>query len=247
MRNTSRVSVICLLVLGVLILVAAPSWAQDKPAISEEIAKTYGLDSFDQIEQIRYTFNLDLPGLKFKLSRTWTWEPKTGRVTYEGPDKAGKPVKVTYLRSELSKQDPVVKDEIDPGFMNDQYWLIFPFHQFQDSGAKVENAGMQKLPLGKGSATKVVVSYGPEKGGYTPGDTWTLFVGPDKIVKEFIYHRGGSKKPTVVTTTWTGNKKAGPLLVSTEHRGTADGKPAHIFFSDVAVKLTGSNDWMNAK
>jgi hypothetical protein len=244
MTNATRVPVIRLLVLGVLVL-AASSWAQDRPPISEQIAKTYGLDSFGQIEQIRYTFNVDLPGIK--LSRTWTWETKTGRVTYEGKDKEGKPVKVTYLRSELNSQDAVVKNEIEPGFVNDQYWLNFPFHQYQDSGAKVVDAGMQKLPIGKGSAEKVVVSYPAEVGGYTPGDTWTLFVGTDKRVKEFSYHRGGDKKPTVVTTTWAGYKMAGPLLVSTDHRGTADGKPAHIFFSDVAVKMAGSNDWVNAQ
>jgi hypothetical protein len=243
MTNATRVSMIRLLVLGVLVL-AATCWAQDRPPISEQIAKTYGLDSFGQIEQIRYTFNIDLPGIK--LSRSWVWEPKAGRVSYEGKDKAGKPVKVTYLRSELSSQNAVVKDEIDPGFMNDQYWLVFPLHQFWDTSAKVEDTGMHKLPLGKGSAERVVVSY-PSEGGYTPGDTWTLFVGPDKRVKEFIYHRGGSKKPTVVITTWADNKKAGPLLVSTEHRGTADGKPARIFFSDVAVKMAGSNDWVNAQ
>jgi hypothetical protein len=243
MTNVGPVRVICLLAFGILVA-AAPSWAQ-KPPISEEIAKAYGLDSFGQIEQIRYTFNVDLPGIK--LARSWVWEPKTGQVSFDGKDKTGKPIKVTYLRSQLSTQDAVVKDEVDPAFNNDQYWLIFPFHQFQDSSAKVEDAGMQKLPLGKGTAEKVVVSYGSEAGGYTPGDTWTLFVGPDKRVKEFIYHRGGSMKPTVVTTTWAGNKMAGPLLVSTDHRGTADGKPARIFFSDVAVKLTGSNDWVNAQ
>jgi len=244
MTNASRVPVIGALVLGVLVLVA-PSRAQNKPPISEEIAKAYGLDSWGQIEQIRYTFNIDLPGIK--LSRSWVWEPKTGRVSYDGKDQAGKPLKVTYLRSQLSSQDAVVKDQVDPAFNNDQYWLIFPFHQYWDTGAKVEDAGMHKLPLGKGSADKVVVSYPAEMGGYTPGDTWTLFVGPDKIVKEFIYHRGGSKKPTLVITTWAGYKKAGPLLVSTDHRGTADGKPARISFSDVAVKLTGSNDWVSAQ
>jgi hypothetical protein len=247
MTNDLPVRAIRLLLLGALILVlAAPSPAQNKPPISEEIAKAYGLDSFGQIDQIRYTFNIDLPGL-IKFSRSWVWEPKTGRVSYDGKDKAGNPVKVTYLRSQLSTQEAVVKDEVDPAFNNDQYWLIFPFHQFQDSSAKVEDAGMQKLPIGKGTADKVVVSYPAEAGGYTPGDTWTLFVGPDKRVKEFIYHRGGSMKPTLLTTTWAGNKMAGPLLVSTDHRGTADGKQARIFFTDVAVKLTGSNDWVEAK
>ena len=108
MTNASRVTMI-LLVLGVLVL-GPTSWAQTRPSISEEIAKTYGLGSFDQIEGIRYTFNIDLPGLKFSLSRTWTWEPKAGRVSFDGKDKTGNPVKVTYLRSELNSQDAVVKN-----------------------------------------------------------------------------------------------------------------------------------------
>jgi hypothetical protein len=231
-------------VLGLLVF-AATSWAQNKPPIVDEMAKAYGLDSFGQIEKIRYTFNIDLP--QIKLARTWIWEPKTGRVSFEGKDKEGKPVNATYLRSQLSSQDAKVKDEIDPGFNNDQYWLVFPFHVSWDTGAKVEDKGKQKLPLGKGSAEEVVVSYPAQVGGYTPGDTWTVFVGPDKLIKEFIYHRGGPMKPTVVTMTWVGYKKAGPLVVSTEHRGTADGKPAHIFFSNVSVMLTGSNDWVDAK
>jgi hypothetical protein len=36
--------------------------------------------------------------------------------------------------------------------------------------------------------------------------------------------------------TWAGYKKTGPLIFSTEHRGTADGKPLHLFFSNVVVK-----------
>ncbi len=105
--------------------------------------------------------------------------------------------------------------------------------------------GVQKLPLGKGSAKRVVVKY-PSEGGYTPGDTWELYVGSDNRVEEFVYHRGGPKKPSVVIATWTGYKKAGPLLISTDRRGTADDKPVRIFFSDVSVKLVGSDTWVNA-
>jgi hypothetical protein len=46
---------------------------------------------------------------------------------------------------------------------------------------------------------------------------------------------------------WLGYKKAGPLLISTEHPGTADGKTLHISITDVAVKVTGSDKWMNAQ
>jgi hypothetical protein len=234
---------ISLLAFGVLALTAT-SRAQTRPPIVEQIAKTYGLDSWDQIQAIRYTWTLQLGALN--ISRSWEWEPKTGKVSYEGKDKDGKPVKVTYLRSELSSQPANVKDEIEPAFTNDQYWLVFPFHAYWDTSATVEDGGMHKLPLGKGSARRVAVKY-PTEGGYTPGDTWELYVGSDDRVEEFIYHRGGPKKPSIVIATWAGYKKAGPLLVSTDHRGTADGKPLRLSFSNVSVKLTGSDTWIDAK
>src|SRR5260370_39872178 len=87
----------------------------------------------------------------------------------------------------------------------------------------------------------------PADGGYTPGDTWDLYVGKDNRVGYFVYHRGGPKPPSRVIASWAGDKKAGPILFSTEHRGTADGKPLHIFISDISVKLTGSDKWIAAK
>jgi hypothetical protein len=244
MTKLRRSMMIRCLFLGVLLL-AGTSRAQTRPPIAEQLAKTYGLDSFGQIEAIRYTWNAQFPGVN--VSRSWVWEPKTGKVSYEGKDKEGKSVKATYVRAQLNSQSANVKNEIDPAFLNDQYWLIFPFHAYWDNSADVQDLGVQKLPLGKGSARRVAVKYPPDAGGYTPGDTWELFVGSDDRVEEFIYHRGGSTKPSVVIATWAGYKKAGPLLISTDHRGTADGKPLRIFLSDVSVKLTGSDAWMNAQ
>src|SRR5215831_11029126 len=98
------------LFLGVLAISQA-SWAQQRAPILDKIAQTYGLDSWDKVEAIRYTWTGEIPGV-FKLSRTWEWEPKTNQVTYEGKDKDGKPVKVTYKRSELSSQSDNVKNEV---------------------------------------------------------------------------------------------------------------------------------------
>lgn len=243
MTNARRATMIRLLAFGMLVL-STTAWAQKAP-IAEQIAKTYGLDSWGQIEAVRYTFNLDIPGL-FKVSRTWTWEPKADRVTYEGKDKAGNPVKVTYVRSQFDSQPDNVKKDIDPGFINDQYWLVFPFHVVWDTGATVEDKGMQKLPVGKGSARQVVVKY-PSNVGYTPGDTWELYVGADNRVQQMVFHHGGTVKPNLVVASWAGYKKAGPLLVATDHRGTADGKPLVLTFSDVSYKLTGSDAWVKAQ
>lgn len=245
MTNLSRFDVIRLCAVGMLLVIQpAASWAQQRPPIVEQMAKTYGIDSFSKVEGIRFTFNAELPGVN--LSRTWEWNPKTDTVSYEGKDKEGKPVKATYQRSQLGSQSDAVKNEIEPAFVNDQYWLLFPFHVVWDESAAVTDEGMQKLPLGDASAERVVVKY-PSEGGYSQGDTWELYVGADKRVEEFIFRRGGDRKPSVVTTTWADYKKAGPLLFSTDHRGTADGKPVRISLSDVSVKVTGSETWMNAQ
>jgi hypothetical protein len=243
MRKANRLTLIGLLVFGAIV-VAATSWAQNRPPILEQVAKAYGLDSWDNVTAIRYTWNAQVPGVN--VSRTWTWEPKTNKISYEGKDKDGKPVTATYLRSELSKQPENVQKDIDPAFNNDNYWLLFPLHAYWDTGAAVTNEGLHRLPIGAGSATLVPVKYSGD-GGYTPGDTWDLYIGKDNRVEQFVYHRGGPVKPSVVTATWTGYKKAGGLDISTEHRGTADGKPLHLWITDLAVKVTGSDAWVDAK
>src|SRR5580704_11547578 len=113
MTNASRLTMIRFLASGVLVL-AATSCAQKpkRPVIAEQIAKAYGLDSYGQIDAIRYTFNAEFPGVK--VAHSWVWEPKTGQVSYEGMDKDGKPVKATYVRSQLSSQSDAIKNEIDP-------------------------------------------------------------------------------------------------------------------------------------
>lgn len=243
MRTLGRLEMIWLV--SMLLVPAVTSAAPERAPILEQIAKTYGLDSYGQIEAIRYTWSGEVPGL-FKISHSWVWEPKTNKVSYEGKDKDGKPVKVSYIRTELSSQPDAVKNEVDPAFINDNYWLLFPFHAYWDSSATVTDQGTHKLPAGAGSAKLVSVKY-PNEGGYTPGDTWDLYVGKDTRVQQMVYHRGGPKKPSLVVATWTGYKKAGPLLISTEHRGTADGKPLHISISDVAVRMSGSDNWVSAR
>jgi hypothetical protein len=263
MTKLDRSKMIRFLVFVVLVIGAASSCSRKSPSASEpiakpsasipektfasvreRIAKTYGLDEFGQVEAIRYTWNAQFPGVN--VSRSWVWEPKTGQVSYEGIDKDGKPVKATYVRSQLNKQPENVKNDIDPAFVNDQYWLLFPLHVYWDSSADVQEKGMQPLPLANGSAELLSVKY-PSDGGYTPGDAWDLYLGKDNRVEQFVYHRGGTKKPSVVIATWEGYKKAGPLLISTDHNGTADGNRLRIFISDVAVKVTGSENWISAQ
>ena len=255
MTKLLRSKVIHLLSFTVLVLWATSCSHKPRPTVAQEtattsgvsaeqVAKAYGLDSFEKVDAIRYVWNAQFPGVN--VSRSWIWEPKTNRVTYEGKDKNGKPVKATYFRSQLNSEPANVKDEIDPAFINDNYWLLFPFHAYWDKSATATNQGVKPLPLGNGTAELVSVKY-PSDGGYTPGDTWDLYVGKDNRVEQFVYHRGGPKKPSLVTMTWEGYKHAGPLLISTDHNGNADGNAVRIFITDVAVKIAGSENWTNAQ
>src|SRR5437879_13079940 len=105
------------------------------------------------------------------------------------------------MSSELNSQPDTVKNEVEPAFVNDNYWLLFPFHAYWDKSATVTDKGMQKLPIGTGSAEVVVVKYPAEAGGYTPGDTSDLYVGTDHRVQAMGYHRGGDEQPSAVTRT----------------------------------------------
>jgi len=229
-----------LTVCALLLAPFAGPWAQQRTPLAEKMAKTHGLDSFGQVEGIRYTFNAARPDGN-NVVRTWEWNPKIDAVSYEGKDKDGKPVKVSYRRSQ-----PGMPEDIDASFLNDNYWLLLPFRVVWDQSATITDEGIQNLPLGSGSAEKLVVKY-PSEGGYSPGDTWDVYVGADGRVQEFVYHRGGPRKPSTVIAPWTEYKKAGPLLFSLDHQGKADDNPVHIFFSNVAVKLTGSENWISAQ
>ena len=199
--------------------------------------------SATSVEAIRFTFNVEAA----KLSRSWAWEPKADRISYDGPDKDGKPIKITYSHSQLSSQSGLVKEMVDPAFINDQHALLLPLFFASDTGVTVEDAGTQKGHLLKGSARKIVVKYPSDSGGYTPGDTWELFLGNDGRLREIVLRHGGAVKPAVSYATWADHKQVGPLLISLDKRGTGDGQPIHIFFTNVAVKLVGSNTWVDAK
>lgn len=220
-------------------LAASPAVeAQTSPNLAEQIAKAQGLDGFGKIDAIRFTFNGEFAG--HSLSRSWVWWPKTGQISYDGKDKDGKPVKVTYVESQLDAAPANVRDQIEPAFGNDKYNLIFALQAYWD-GAAITDKGMQKLPVGTGSAREVEVSY-------APGDIWNLFLAPDNRIVAFDFRRGESgMKPSQVVASWGAYKKAGPLLVATDRRGTADGGPLRIWITGLAVKLAGSDKWVNAQ
>lgn len=204
---------------------------EGRPPSRARIAEAHGLGGFSQIERLAFTFNVKLG--EREVHRRWTWEPKTGRVTYRGPDDKGVEQTIAYVRTADAKDLPAEAKPIDPMFINDQFWLLFPLHLAWDESATVEATGEAPLPIGEGKAPRVLVKY-PTNGGYTPGDHYEAFLAPDFSLVQWSYHKGGSAEGKPAT--WEGYARVGPLRLSLEHRGPND---FHLWFSEVAADLQG--------
>ena len=237
MRALFKFLIISVLITG---LVAACSTDQTVQTdnIRHQIARTYGSDSFNQIEVIEYTFNVQI-GNKH-IQRSWIWWPQVEQVEFKND--AGQE-SMMYNRLELGQNPPQNVKQIDAWFINDNYWLLFPIHLAWDQQATVEDTGHQDLPIGQGSAKCIVVSY-PKTGGYTAGDIYELFVDENHLLTQWVYRRGGSATPTRITS-WEDNRRLGPLTISLDHRGD-DGK-FRVWFTNVAVKLSGSFEKIEAE
>ena len=233
-----RTSLVALLVISLSFAAVAAAGPKEAD-VRARLGTANGAQQFGQVEELRYTFNVQLPDRT--ISRAWSWEPKKDRVTFRGTaDQGGT---VTYERASLASASEQVK-KLDPQFVNDNYWLIFPLRLAWDEAAFVTAyQAPTKLPIGTGEARRLVVKY-PDNEGYTPGDVYELFVDKSYRIVQWIYRKGGDRTPTRITT-WEDYRTAGPLTLSLDHK-SADGK-FRVWFTDVAVRVTGKPDWIPAK
>lgn len=224
--------------LGLMLLIGVSGCAGERggpgaAGIAQKVAAAYGVDGFHSIDGLRFTFNAAI-GDK-TVRRAWQWEPQSGRVTFFAPDGP-----VSFDRRTLSAASPEELRKLDAAFINDQYWLLFPLHLVWDEGVALADLGEHPLPLGGGSARRLVATYPPSVG-YTPGDVYELFVGGDDRIRQWVYRRGGAPEPTR-TATWEDHRAVGPLVLSLDHR-VPDGT-FRVWFSDVALRLEGRPDWL---
>lgn len=195
-----------------------------------QIANAYGLPHWGQIDRIEWTFNAQLPGRDTAITRRWTWQPTRGVVTAH---REGGDIELLLVpgTSNLRVGQDLGEQEIEAHkqFINDHYWLLFPF-QLVWSGPQLTEHGEQPLPIGEGSARKVTVQYSSD-GGYTPGDAYDLYLTPEHRIVQWVFRRGGGPAEKGSPATWEGNVELGPIVVSTEHRNADDS--FRLWFTDV--------------
>lgn len=237
MKRLSRYLLVPLLTAGIIACAGHDKETQ-KMTIRQSIGNAYGVQYFSQIEQIQYEFNVKI-GEK-QVRRFWIWEPKLDKVTFKGMNYQEA---VTYHRYQIETTTSSALKKVDAWFINDNYWLLFPFHIAWDPDAKVEDTGRQNLPIGDGKSRCAVITY-PASGGYTPGDVYEIYLDDDYRLMQWVHRQGGPEGPTKVTT-WENHRQVGPLMLSLNHRG--EDENFRVWFTSVGVKLAGSNGWMFAE
>ena len=125
--------------------------------------------------------------------------------------------------------------EADRKFVNDSYWLFFPFQVAWDDSVTLETIAPEDFTGDIRARGGLRVSY-PETGGYTPGDVYELYYDRDFLVSEWVFRKGGGETPTRITA-WKSYEAIGPLALSLDRPAT-DGSDFRIWFTDLAVKST---------
>jgi hypothetical protein len=208
----------CSALFSFLIFSAGTVLHASEPSLeAAKLAEAAGIKSFPGVSSIAFTFNVQLPDKK--MARSWVWNVKTDEVTDKSTGQS-------YSRKNLSDKDK----EADAKFINDKYWLIFPFQLIWDKGTVLSLSDKaEEAPLSQKAFNRMTVQY--SSGGYTPGDAYDLYYDESHLIREWVFRKGGVATPTRLSS-WEGYQKFNGLIFSTDRVGP-DG--FRIWFTDVEV------------
>ena len=187
----------------------------------KEIAMANGLKEFDNIENLEFTFNVEVNDT-LRSSRHWQWNTKTGKIAMTEKDST-----ITYTKNDsVSESDKY----IDQRFINDTYWLLFPY-QLEWSDANISKVSEKAAPISGDTLQMLTASY-PSEGGYTPGDSYDIYFNEDNMIQEWVYKSANGKRE--MPTTWEDYEDHKGLKIAKMHQ-SPDGS-FKLFFTDIKVE-----------
>lgn len=186
----------------------------------EKIAESYGFQQWKNVNEVAFSFVVN-PGEK-EFERRWIWYPKLDKVSF------------VNASDTLSYQRDSIKEEMvktDKAFVNDSFWLTFPFHLVWDE-VSFENLGTQVSPILQKQSTKIKVNY-PKDGGYTPGDSYEIYVDDNYKILEWTYHPQG-QTDAALGNTFENQQSFKGIKIDMEHANPETG--FQLNFRDVVIK-----------
>ncbi|MDN3596529.1 hypothetical protein [Zunongwangia endophytica] len=195
--------------------------SEEKDGIGNTIAMANGLDKFEEAEEIEFTFNVKIQD-SLRSSRHWKWNTKSNEISLTEGDET-----TSYTKTDSIPED---KKSIDSKFINDSYWLLFPY-QLVWSDANLTEEKEVAAPISGDTLTKLEVAYN-SAGGYTPGDTYDIYYGKDHMIKEWVYKASGGDRE--MATTWEDYETFKNIPIAKMHK-SEDGS-FQLYFTDISVK-----------
>lgn len=188
--------------------------------IAEKIAEAHGFSHWKNISEIGFTFNVDRDTAHFE--RAWLWNVKTQDVRMiNGRD--------TIVFNRKNVTDSLL--QADSGFVNDKFWLLFPYQLIWDKETTLTYLEKETAPISKKTMHKLTVVY-PNSGGYTPGDGYDAYFGDDYVLQEWIYRKGNAEEPSLITT-WESYSDRNGLKIGTSH--IKDTGNWRLYFTNLSV------------
>ena len=195
----------------------------DGNALAQKVANAYGIKDFKKAKSMSFTFNVKRDTFP-STSRSWDWNMQQNIVTMTTPSQT-----VTYRRDTI--QSAAMKN-VDGKFINDQYWLLFPFHIVMDKGCTLTQKDNVVAPIGKSKSTMLTVKYN-NVDGYTPGDAYDLYIDKNYMVTEWVYRSKGVAKASL-NTRWENTLKNKGVKTATNF--PSEDRKFKIYFTGVSVK-----------
>ncbi len=155
--------------------------------ILEKIANAHGIENWNQINSLSYTFNVDRG--ENHSERSWNWKPKTSIITLNDT--------ISYTR--ITPIDPIYTSA-DKKFINDKYWLLAPFNLIWDKDSFTYSEAKNQTTSITGEAMNKLTIVYKNDGGYTPGDAYDFYYKDDYIIKEWVFRKANTSKPSLVTS-----------------------------------------------
>lgn len=199
------------------------SVSEDKElTVLEKIANANGFENWNDVESIKFTFNVDRDAEHFE--RTWLWKTKSNDVTMMTRQDT-----ISYNRKSVDSTMAAT----DGGFVNDKFWLLAPYQLVWDQKSfTYKHTENVEAPISKASMHKLTTVYDND-GGYTPGDAYDYYFGDDFIIKEWVYRKENQSEPNM-TTSWEDYKELKGLNIGMMHkRPDAD---FSLYFTGVVVE-----------
>ena len=190
-------------------------------SVLEKIANAHGFKNWSKIKKLNYTFNVDRDSSHFE--RSWQWQPQKEQVKMLSAKDT-----VAYVRKEIDS----LQQKADQAFINDKYWLLFPFQLVWDQSFKHAVKENVKAPISKKPMKEITIAYDNEDG-YTPGDTYKIYIDKDFIIREWSYIASGNKEPNL-STTWENYQTYNGLKIATNRQNKEES--FKLYFTNIKVE-----------